>query len=96
MTTPSTGKRDDGTSRRTLIQATVVLVVSVVAVGVYIWQSLRGADIGVNGYIALTLGIVGTAGLGAGLMALLFYSSRHGYDDQVGGNDPDEKGPAPD
>ena len=68
-----------------------MLVVAALAVGVYIWDSLGGADIGINGYIALTLGVIGTAGLGGGLMALVFYSNRHGYDDDVGSIAPDEK-----
>ncbi len=33
-----------------------------------------------NGFIAMTLGIVFTVALGAGLMALLFWSNRKGYD----------------
>jgi hypothetical protein len=33
-----------------------------------------------NGFIAMTLGIVLTIGLGAGLMALVFWSNRKGYD----------------
>jgi hypothetical protein len=33
------------------------------------------------GYIAMTLGIVFSVVVGCGLMALLFYSSRHGYDE---------------
>jgi len=36
---------------------------------------------GLHGYIAMGLGIFLTMGLGIGLMALLFYSARHGYDD---------------
>jgi hypothetical protein len=33
-----------------------------------------------NGFIAMALGIVFTIALGAGLMALLFWSHRKGYD----------------
>jgi len=33
------------------------------------------------------LGTLGTAGLGVGLMALVFYSNRYGYDERVGGGD---------
>jgi hypothetical protein len=38
-----------------------------------------------GGYVALALGILGTAALAGGLMALLFYSQRRGYDDAAGG-----------
>jgi len=85
VTAPSSGKTQ-GKSRQSLILIAVVLVVSAAAVGVYVWRSLRGLDIGANGYIALSLGVIGTAALGAGLMALLFYSNSHGYDDAAGGN----------
>jgi hypothetical protein len=36
------------------------------------------------GYLAMGLGIAFSLVVGCGLMALLFYSSRHGYDDQTG------------
>jgi len=91
VTAPSSDKAQ-GKSRPSLILIAVMLVVSAGAVGVYIWYSLRGADIGANGYIALSLGVIGTAALGAGLMALLFYSNSRGYDDAAGGNrTPDDQ-----
>jgi hypothetical protein len=34
-----------------------------------------------TGYVALALGVVFSLLVGCGLMALLFYSSRHGYDE---------------
>ena len=46
----------------------------------------------VHGWIAMSLGVVLTLGLGAGLMALSFFSSRHGYDDRL----PPPPEPAPD
>jgi hypothetical protein len=36
----------------------------------------------IDGYIAMTLGVVFSLVVGFGLMTLLFYSSRHGYDEQ--------------
>jgi hypothetical protein len=45
------------------------------------WISLQGPPMPVEGYIAMTLGIVFSLVVGCGLMALLFYSSRHGYDE---------------
>ncbi len=44
--------------------------------------SLDGAQMSGHGIFALILGIVFSLGLGGGLMALTFYSSRAGYDDQ--------------
>ena len=36
-----------------------------------------------HGYAAMTLGIIFTLVVGCGLMALMFYSSRRGYDERV-------------
>ena len=49
------------------------------------WTSIGGDGPGMNanGKIALILGGIGTLALGGGLMALVFYSSRRGYDDAV-------------
>ena len=35
----------------------------------------------IHGYIAMILGIVLSLVIGCGLITLMFYSSRHGYDD---------------
>ncbi len=40
-----------------------------------------GGTIPGHGYAAMTAGIVLLFVVGVGLMALLFYSSRHGYDE---------------
>jgi len=39
-----------------------------------------GGAMSTSGWIAMILGIVATLGLGIGLMALVFYSSRQGRD----------------
>jgi hypothetical protein len=44
------------------------------------WKDLSGVALSEAGWIFLILGIVVTILVGAGLMALLFYSSRHDYD----------------
>jgi hypothetical protein len=61
---------------------TAILVGSVVWAS-WIWFSLGNAEISVHGYIALTLGIIGSLVVGCGLMALVFISARSGHDDQV-------------
>ncbi len=58
--------------------ATVIVVVVVAVVN---WSSVDGADISLNGWIALVLGVLATLGVGVGLMSLVFISSRGGYDD---------------
>ena len=45
------------------------------------WVSLDAVEMSVHGYIAMVLGIIFSLALGFGLMGLMFYSSRHGYDD---------------
>jgi len=45
-----------------------------------IWRSLEGTEISLHGKIAMALGIVVTLLLGAGLMALVFWSNRKGFD----------------
>jgi len=47
---------------------------------IYAWNSVH-VQMSVHGYIAMILGIVFSLVIGCGLMALMFYSSRHGYDD---------------
>jgi hypothetical protein len=37
----------------------------------------------VHGWIALILGVIFSLGVGGGLMALVFISSRRGYDDKA-------------
>ncbi|WP_306015512.1 hypothetical protein [Oceanicaulis sp. MMSF_3324] len=61
------------------------LLAGSVWVSVYIWTSMDGGEIAFamswHGWLALTLGVVLTAALGVGLMALVFHSSRSGHDD---------------
>jgi hypothetical protein len=45
------------------------------------WISVNGPPMPATGYAAMTLGIVFSLVVGCGLMGLLFYSSRHGYDE---------------
>ena len=49
---------------------------------IYAWNSVD-VQMSVHGYIAMILGIVFSLVIGCGLMALMFYSSRHGYDDEA-------------
>jgi hypothetical protein len=70
-----------------LIFVLVALLVIAAATSFSMWTSI-GSDPTVNskgmsrsGVIALVLGGVGTLALGGGLMALVFFSARRGYDD---------------
>jgi hypothetical protein len=44
------------------------------------WTSMAGVHMSGWGWLFLVLGVVVTTALGAGLMALVFYSSRHDMD----------------
>jgi hypothetical protein len=62
-----------------VIAAAVVLVVAIV-VGT-LWTGVGNSDISSAGWFAMGLGVVVTLALGIGLMALVFISSRRGYDE---------------
>ena len=69
----------------------LVLIAILAAAGWYAaraWVSVSGPPMPATGYIAMTLGVIFSLVVGCGLMALLFYSSRHGYDEPFqGGGD---------
>jgi hypothetical protein len=50
------------------------------------WVRLGGEAIPFYGYVAIAGGVLFSLLVGGGLMALVFYSSRHGYDDLSGGD----------
>ena len=59
------------------------LLAFLVAVGVYVYEGLMLPDAPVPtfGIVVFTIGVALLVIVGVGLMALLFYSSRHDYDD---------------
>lgn len=57
-----------------LLVATFVIVYSG-------WTSAREADVPISGYVAMGIGVILSLAVGFGLMALVFYSSRKGYDE---------------
>ena len=50
------------------------------------WEHLGGDAIPMYGWFAIAGGVLFSLAVGGGLMALVFYSSRHGYDDLSGGD----------
>jgi len=52
-------------------------------IAVAAWMGLEETKISFHGFIALWLGVFAAFGLGAGLMFLVFYSHRKGYDDEA-------------
>jgi hypothetical protein len=55
------------------------------------WTSEDGPPMPVALYIPIGLGIFFSLVVGCGLMALVFYSNRHGYDDAAHGAQADEE-----
>ena len=47
------------------------------------WVHLGGDPIPLYGWFAIVGGVVVSLAVGGGLMALVFYSSRQGYDDEA-------------
>jgi hypothetical protein len=66
------------------VACAVVLVVGFL-IGA-LWIGLGDSEISSAGWLAMGLGVVVTLALGIGLMALVFISSRRGYD-EIGGRD---------
>ncbi|HEY1836040.1 MAG: hypothetical protein WBQ17_01940 [Rhizomicrobium sp.] len=61
----------------------VVLIgflIAAIAYAIHAWNALAGVGISPLGWVFLGCGVVFTLLVGGGLMALLFYSSRHHYD----------------
>ena len=61
-----------------------VLLVLLILTGVWatsVWNATDDVAMDKNGWIALILGTVFSLVIGCGLMALIFFSSRRGYDD---------------
>jgi hypothetical protein len=66
---------------------TGVLAAFLIGTAIYssqVWGELDDAPMSTNGYVALIIGGLAATAVGAGLMGLVFYSSRRGFDDDVG------------
>ncbi|MBV8777207.1 MAG: hypothetical protein JO032_08410 [Alphaproteobacteria bacterium] len=61
-----------------------LLLAVVIAVAIGNWGAVGGSGITLNGWIALILGVLLTTAVGVGLMALVFISSRRGFDEPPG------------
>ncbi len=59
----------------------VLLLAGTFVVAYLGWTLANGTDVPASGYVAMALGVFVSLGVGFSLMALLFYSSRKGYDE---------------
>lgn len=64
--------------------ALLLALAAVVAAAVYAWVGMGEVEMSWLGVLAMVGGAVVTLALGIGLMALTFYSSRSGHDDEAG------------
>jgi hypothetical protein len=65
-----------------MVVVAVVITVAALAVMGYAWASLSDVEISTAGYVALVAGVGLTFTVGTGLMFLIFYSNRAGFDEQ--------------
>jgi hypothetical protein len=63
-----------------LVPLVALLAVSVWFM-IYAWGAIDGPPVPTEGKVAMGLGVFFSIVVGCGLMALVFYSSRHGYDE---------------
>jgi hypothetical protein len=61
----------------------LALLAASAGVALWAWREIGEVEISGHGLIALALGAAATFLLGAGLMALVFFSNRRGYDDEA-------------
>lgn len=66
---------------RTFLVILLLLLLASVGYFVYAAMTVEGEPIPTEGYVALALGVGFSVIVGVGLMALVFFSSRRGYDE---------------
>jgi hypothetical protein len=76
-----------GPMRTLIVLALFALLAAAVWFAGAAWERLGGGEIPFYGYLAMAGGALFSLLLGGVLMALVFYSSRHGYDDLSSGGD---------
>ncbi len=78
-------------NRWLVIAILIAFLAGAVYVGYRGWTGGGDVDMPASAYVALALGVIFSLLIGCGLMALVFYSHRKGYDDRVDRRSEDEK-----
>jgi hypothetical protein len=65
-----------------LVAALGVMLAVSLSLAAYLWWDIGEVEMGIHGLIAMVLGALLSLLLGGGLMALVFYSHKRGYDDR--------------
>ena len=63
-----------------VLMVLVLLLIAAAVIGYLGWTSTDNS-VPISGYVAMAFGVIFSLAVGIGLMALLFYSSRAGYDE---------------
>ena len=84
--TENRSNTDPSSPRRSMLGtwgAVAVLSALLVAAGIigYLGWTRTDSSVPLSGYVAMAMGVIFSLVVGVGLMALIFYSSRKGYDE---------------
>jgi hypothetical protein len=79
--TPAAQARKISAGTWTVLIILLSLLATTVVIASLGWSLASGADVPASGYVAMALGVIFSLAVGFGLMALVFYSSRKGYDE---------------
>lgn len=94
MTDMHTEKRNSLLPLLLLVGSLGTILVVAVAMAVGVMGGMDDTGMSGHGWAAMALGVVFTLGIGGGLMALVFYSARRGYDDAAAtGEEHEERRP---
>ena len=80
---PYAGARRTGLGTIVLLAALFGILAGAIWYAARAWTAVEGPPMPATGYVAMTLGVVFSLLVGCALMALLFFSSRHGYDERA-------------
>jgi hypothetical protein len=72
---------------KTIVGVMVAILMALLVASLWwaygLWTTLEAVDMPIELWTALAGGVLFSLAIGAGLMALVFYSARRGYDDRV-------------
>ncbi|MDB5567193.1 MAG: hypothetical protein JWP84_3759 [Tardiphaga sp.] len=77
----TTKPRNFGLGQALLLAALFAMLLFAIVWSMMAWTSAEDAQMSIHGWIALALGTIFSLVIGCGLMVLMFYSSRSGYDE---------------
>lgn len=80
--TEASNPRRNTLGTRVVIAVLPAFLLVACVIGYFGWTS-TDTDVPTSGYVAMALGVIFSVVVGVGLMALVFYSSRKGYDEPV-------------